>query len=87
MVKRKFILTNDLVSVDENSREASSSPSTSISSDVPLSNFKMTSARKLTVTIALDSSYRTKVKTWCARNNMTLAEAFKIAFDNLMAQK
>lgn len=85
--KEKFVLTKDLVSVDDNAAEASPILSTPLAADPPLSNFKMHSPRKVTVTIALDPAYRTKIKTWCAKNNITLAEAFKISFDNLMVQK
>ena len=72
MTKKKFELTPDIVTVDR-------TPSSQSHID--------TNNKRITVTIAIDLDYRTQIKTWCVRHNMTMQDAFKCAFDHLMQQK
>lgn len=40
--------------------------------------------KRVTVTVMVDLNYRSQIKTWCVQHNMTVQEAFKCAFDQLM---
>lgn len=77
MSKKKFSLTSDLVQI-----EPSKSDTNSTNKPSPISAPK---SKRVTVTIATTEDFRTEIKTWCAKNNITLSDAFKKSFKLLMA--
>lgn len=77
MAKQKFSLTTDLVQVEKPHQENIPSP--------PI--MEVVNKKRVTITIALEDTLRTEMKTWCAKNNITLADALKKGFKLLVSTR
>ena len=82
MSKQKFKLTSDLVSVSTSPKEKTTTPPGLTGQKETLAPVK---EKRTTITVVLDDSFKIEIKTWCARNNITVADAFKESFKLLTA--
>ena len=79
MKKKKFDLTSDIVKVDL--EEGISNNGNKVSSDKLKDNPEK--KENAILTISVDVAKRTEFKTWCAKNNLKMNEAFLKGFELL----
>lgn len=80
MQKKKFDLTSDIVEVKLEEKPIDEAKNTILSKEN-----EGAGGRKANVllTISVDTDKRTEFKTWCAKNNLKMNEAFLKGFDLL----
>jgi len=69
MSKKKFELTPEMVNIENNEPEA----------DINKTLQKVQNER-ISITVAVDKSFKSEFKAWCAINNITISEAVQKGF-------
>lgn len=74
MSKKKFELTSEMVNLDEINQEGNF-----------IKEKPMEKAERISITIAVNKSFKSEFKAWCAINNITISEAVQKGFYLLKA--